>query len=121
MTRHERRLQELTIIASGATDFVYNRHAAALYIGNKLISVGINQKKTHPIQAKFGRNKDAIYLHAEIAAIVNALKVVALDDLRRAVLYVAKYSTNGHTLSKPCKGCQRAIMHFNIKDCIWTT
>lgn len=120
MNRHQRRLADLQTIAKDVPDFPYHRHAAAIYIGNRLVSVGINQRKTHPLQAKFGKNSDAIFLHAEISAIVNALKVVSADDLRDAILYVAKYSPSGKTMSKPCKGCQRAIGYFGFKDVHWT-
>jgi hypothetical protein len=66
MTKHEKRLQELCVIADDMSVFDKNRHAAAIYIGNKLISTGVNQLKSHPLQAKFGSNTDAIFLHAEI-------------------------------------------------------
>lgn len=120
MNRHTKRLNELQTIAMGVQDFPYHRHAAAIYIGNRLVSVGMNQRKTHPLQAKFGKNSDAIFLHAEISAIVNALKVVSPDELQNATLYVAKYSPSGKTMSKPCKGCQRAIGYFGFKDVHWT-
>lgn len=121
MTKHQRRLADLQVMAMGVQDFPYHRHAAAIYIGNRLIAVGMNQRKTHPLQAKFGKNSDAIFLHAEIAAIVNSLKVVSPNDLQNAVLYVSKYSPSGKTMSKPCQGCQRAIGYFGFKDVHWTT
>lgn len=120
MNRHDKRLAELTVVAQGVQDFPYHRHAAAIYIGNRLISVGVNQRKSHPLQAKFGKNADSVYLHAEIAAIVNALRVVSPKDLESAILYVAKYSPTGKVLSKPCKGCQKAIGYFGFKDVYWT-
>jgi tRNA(Arg) A34 adenosine deaminase TadA len=121
MTRHDRRLYDLLTIAQDVSQFRKTKHAAAIYLGNKLISVGVNQLKTHPLQARFGINRDAIYLHAEIDAIRNALKRISLDDLSRTTLYVARIRDGKPKLSKPCAGCTRAILHFNIHDVYWTT
>lgn len=121
MTKHEKRLLEVCRIAEDASTFLEHRHAAALYIGNELVSVGVNQMKTHPLQAKFGRNTDSIFLHAEIDCIRNALRRVAPEELKRGVLYVAKSKHGQPKLSKPCAGCQRAIIHFGISDVHWTT
>lgn len=80
---------------------------------------GYNQLKSHPLQAKFGRNDRAIYLHAEIDAIVKATRLgYWLED---ATMYIARVLKDGTpALAKPCEGCQRALMHFGIKDVIWT-
>lgn len=121
MTRHEKRLSELCVIANDTSMFEKNRHAAAIYIGNKLVSIGVNQLKSHPLQAQFGINSDAIFLHAEIDAIKNALKRVSLLDLQKATLYVVRTKNGIAKLSKPCGGCQRAIIHFGIKNVYWST
>lgn len=121
MTRHEKRLSDLCVIANDTSLFQKNRHAAAIYIGNKLISVGVNQLKSHPLQAQFGINSDAIFLHAEIDAIKNALKRVSLTELQKATLYVVRTKNGTMKMSKPCGGCQRAIIHFGIKNVFWST
>jgi tRNA(Arg) A34 adenosine deaminase TadA len=121
MTKHERRLFDLLTIAEDLSDFNKHRHAASLYIGNRLISIGVNQLKTHPLQKKFGINDEAIYLHAEVDAIRNALKRISVFDLQKATLYVAKSKAGTPKLSKPCPGCQKAIIHFGISNVFWTT
>jgi deoxycytidylate deaminase len=120
MNRHDKRLNDLLTIAEDLSEFHKHKHAAALYIGNRLISIGVNQFKTHPLQKKFGINDDAIYLHAEVDAIRNALKRVSLLDLQDATLYVAKSKAGTPKMSKPCAGCQRAIIHFGIQNVFWT-
>lgn len=120
MTRHDKRLHELLTIAEDLSDFDKNRHAASIYIGNRLVSVGVNQLKTHPLQKKFGMNAEAIYLHAEVDAIRNALKRVSPLDLQNATLYVAKSKNGTARMSKPCTGCQKAIIHFGIPNIFWT-
>lgn len=120
MTKHQKRLQDLVAIAQDVSDFDKNRHAASIYIGNRLISIGVNQLKSHPLQAKFGANPDKIFLHAEIDAIRNALRRVKISELQSAVLYVARVRQGVIRLSMPCVGCQGAIMHFGIRDVYWT-
>lgn len=105
------------MVAQDLSQLQKHKHAAAIYVGNRLVGVGVNKMKSHPLQAKFGRNSDAIYIHAEIDAIRNALKRIPLADLENATLYVAKARA---TNSKPCEGCQKAIIHFGIKKVFWT-
>jgi tRNA(Arg) A34 adenosine deaminase TadA len=93
---------------------------------NNIISAGFNSKKTHPFQAKFGKNEFSIQLHAEIDAIKNALRTVNVDDLRKYNLYICrvKQARRGMPfitgLSKPCQGCMRAIATFDIKNVFYT-
>lgn len=104
--------------------------AASLVIKRDVISFGINVMRSHPVQKKYGKNDEAIYLHAEINAIVNSLNHVEKDDLRKASLYVyrVKKDTNDlkrkhwvDGLSCPCEGCMSAIDAFRIKRVIHST
>jgi deoxycytidylate deaminase len=120
MTRHEKRLKHLATIADDASSFDKNRHAAAIYIGTELVAIGVNQMKSHPLQKRFGKNEDAIFLHAEMSALVNALKRVSVEQLKKATLYVARSRHGVIRMSKPCLGCQSAIIHFGIQNVFWT-
>lgn len=115
MNRHEKRLIHARFVAEKST--VKFQHSATIYLGNQIIAIGVNQLKSHPLQARFGKNADSIYLHAEIDAIRNALKVVPMHELHNVTMYVARADGK---LSKPCKGCQRAIVHFGITNIHWT-
>jgi deoxycytidylate deaminase len=102
------------------------RLAAAIVIKNEIVSFGINKRKTHPFQKKYGKNSDAIFLHAEIDAIKNSLKYIGTDELSRASLYVARAKKTGRHfmqgLAKPCEyGCCKAITAFNIRSVYYTT
>lgn len=91
--------------------------AAVIYDRRSLISYGVNSRKTHPLQAKFGKHDQAICLHAEIAALANARQSV-----EGMVMYVARaYKDGSPGLAKPCKGCERALIEFGIADVEWTT
>jgi tRNA(Arg) A34 adenosine deaminase TadA len=102
------------------------RIASAIVLKNDVISFGINKRKSHPFQKKYGKNEDAIYLHAEIDAIKNALRHIEQEELSRASLYVARVKRSKSQfvqgLAKPCaKGCCKAIAAFGIKNVYYTT
>ena len=112
-------------LASSIEKVAGARIASSIVLKNSVLSFGFNQRKTHPFQAKFGKNIDSIYLHAEVDAIKNALKSYSLEDLKNSVLYVARSKTINKLqvlgLAKPCEGCMRAIANFNIKNVIYST
>jgi len=103
------------------------RFAAAVVYRNKIVSVGYNRKKSHPFQAKYAKNSEAIFLHAEVHAIKNALREIPVEDLSKCELYITRVKRpRSHSegfiwgLSKPCPGCERAIAEFGIKRTIYT-
>lgn len=101
--------------------------AAAIVHKNKIISVGVNSNKSSPLQAKYATNKNlSIFLHAEIAAIKNALRYLDVEDFNKVSLFVCRAKTDVKTnkmiygMSKPCPGCMRAIVEFEIKNVFYT-
>jgi deoxycytidylate deaminase len=103
------------------------RLAAAIVYRNRIISIGTNQKKSHPFQKKYAPNEDAIYLHAEVSAIKNALRHIDEKVLAKSTLYICRIKRTGARnspftwgISKPCTGCQRAIATFNIKTVVYS-
>lgn len=88
--------------------------------------MGANSKRTDPFQARFAKNEHAIFLHAEVAAIKAALKVLTLEELRKSTLYVCRVKFDNEDrrpilgLSKPCVGCRRAIIEFQIPRVVYT-
>lgn len=125
--RHKSRIESLSTIAEGVVPNTTAKIAASIWIGNRLISIGVCELKSDPFQAKYGRNSESIYRHAEVAAIKNALNKIRSGDLSRAILYVARVKKNKiggefiSGLAKPCIGCQSCISDFNIKQVVYTT
>ena len=126
-TRHSKFLNILTKMSLCVSPVRQARIAACLVYKNEIISFGINQMKTHPFQAQFGKNKDSIFLHAETDCIKNALREIDVDELTRCTLYVCRVKFESHEkrkfvygLAKPCPGCERAIATFNIKSVYYT-
>lgn len=125
--KHAKFIDILAKIAFNS-DFGSNaRLAAAIVYKNDIISIGTNKFKTHPFQAKFGRNSHSIYLHAETTAIKNALRIISQRELSASTLYISRIKYLDETkknmifgLAKPCSGCMRAIVTFNIKKVIYS-
>ena len=98
------------------------RIAAAVVRRGKVISYGYNHKKTHPFQTRFCKNPHAIFFHAEVHAIKNALKSVDVEDLSKCELYIVRAKRNSTNrkwitgMSKPCSGCQKCIDLFDLKN-----
>jgi len=104
--------------------------AASIVIKRDVISVGTNVMRSHPVQKKYGKNSDSIYLHAEINAIVNSLNHVDRENLRKSDLYVYRVKKDMNDparkhwvdgLSCPCEGCMSAIDAFKIKRVVYST
>lgn len=121
-------LHLLSKIAASNDEYPRAKLAAAIVKGNKILSVGINRLKSDPLQAKYGRNKDAIFLHAEIHAIKNALKEYHPDDIKNSTLYICRVKHPNEKnknfvwgLAKPCSGCFKAIVEFGIKNIVYST
>lgn len=104
-----------------------SRHASAVVYRGQAAGFGFNSMKSHPFQAKYGKNTEAIFLHSEVDAIKNSLKTIGLRELARSTLYVVRVkqvsSTDTRTvqgMSCPCEGCARAIAEFDIRQVVYT-
>ena len=84
--------------------------------------------KSHPFQAQWSKNDDAIFWHAETHAIYNALRVCDEDELRKMTLYIARSrrpedaKTDKWTWGncRPCEGCISCVYKYNIKRVVYT-
>lgn len=127
--RHDRYMNILAKIAydTQAPRAGNARLASCVVLYNDIVSFGVNEMKSHPFQAKYGRNENSVYLHAETSAIKNALKYISLADLTKSTLYICRVKFEDQTrqkmifgLSKPCSGCIRCIYSFGIKKTIFS-
>jgi deoxycytidylate deaminase len=98
------------------------RVGACIVFKNEIVSFQTNQLKTHPLQTKFGRNKEAIYLHAEVASIVAASKrIIHPNDWKKSTIYVLRLTKNeDRAIAKPCSGCTQAIAAYGIGRVVYT-
>jgi tRNA(Arg) A34 adenosine deaminase TadA len=101
--------------------------AAGIVYRKHLVATGVNSYKSHPMMYEWGKNEDSIFLHAEIDAIKNALKLIDQNQLSKCDMYIVrvkrksiKDQTFVHGIAKPCTGCSRAIANFNLRNVYWT-
>jgi deoxycytidylate deaminase len=92
--------------------------------GRKIISSGFNSlQKTHPIQAQYAQlvgRPEAIFLHAEMAALVEANSKGI--DTNGAEIYVFRRGLAGDIrMARPCKICMRALIEHGIRKIHYTT
>lgn len=84
-----------------------------------LLSVAKNSYvRTHVIQAKYsqmvGHSEEAIYLHAEIAALLKARKPVYRIEIFRL------NADGSPALARPCAACRAAIKDFGVQVISYT-
>lgn len=97
------------------------RVAAAVCIRGDVVGVGQNALKTHPFQARWGRNQHSIYWHAETRALHESLNRVEKADLARAEIWVCRVDSRQRLkCSRPCRGCQQAIDYYKLKAIHYT-
>lgn len=93
------------------------RLAAGLLYKGHLVATGVNSYKSHPLATKYGKNPEAIFLHAEVDCIKNALKLLSLRELAKCDMYVVRIKNDGsYGNSMPCQGCTRAIAEFGVRS-----
>lgn len=80
---------------------------------NKIISMGTNSRKTHPLQQKYANRPHLeAWLHAEI----HALTLARVGDLWGSDAYIARVTADGQMASsRPCEGCYRALADHGVK------
>lgn len=102
--------------------------AACVVHKGRIVSFGLNRMKSHPFQLQYGKNRHSWFLHAEIDAIYRATKRLSTHELSKSTLYVARVKfenvlprrmTPG--LARPCVGCARCIVNFDLKRVVYTT
>ena len=99
----------------------FQKMGAVITYKGKVIAVGLNSNKSHPMQKKYGKNSKSIFLHAEIDAIKNGLRNHKKEDFKNFEIHVARCMKNGLPgMAKPCRGCQKAIDEYLFKAVHWT-
>lgn len=103
----------------------YKMSAGVVY-RKHLVSTGVNSYKTHPLMASPGYHSEQIFMHAEVDAIRNALRLVSQDSLAKSTIYVVRVKKRKdgtgyqYGLAKPCQGCTRMIASFGIESVWWS-
>jgi hypothetical protein len=88
------------------------RHFSFILYGNKIISIGQNDKdKTHTLAFKNGYKYSCI--HSELDALVRAK--ISPEKFKKCVLVNIRLNRFNHVnLSRPCQNCQSLIKKYNF-------
>jgi deoxycytidylate deaminase len=102
------------LVPSNRKDSIFF-HVAVIFQRNKILSIGQNSFKTHPIAKKFGHRNYAT--HAELSSIIRH----GLDDCSGLSLAVLRIGRNNKlTMSKPCLCCQNVIKSVGLSKVYYT-
>lgn len=101
------------------------RHFSFIFDRNKLISMGVNSYKTHPINLKYNyinRKKekiaDVIGTHSEMSAVIK----LGLNDCAGLTLVNIRINRkNELDYSFPCSGCKDMILKMGFNGVFYTT
>ena len=97
------------------------RMSSVLAYRGEILSFGYNDNKTHPLQARFGKNRHAVFWHAETRCIANAIKRDHTELLSKSTMYIVRITMGGRpALSRPCSGCAKAIQDYGIKRVVYS-
>lgn len=126
LSHKDKRFFEIARLISQTSEYRRIKIGAIVVKKNKIISVGVNSYKTHPVQKRYNKfrfdtvAKDTNHtLHAEIQALVNIPNGTDLNDL---TIYIYRESRNGGTAkSRPCPSCMNLIKDIGIKKICYTT
>ena len=111
------------------SDFARARIGCIAVYNNKIISVGINSHKTHPVQKMYNKyrnfnktNGSLAFMHAIHAEIDCLLSVDDKSiDMNKVHIYIYRLTKTGMGLSKPCPACYHYLLDRGIRNVHYTT
>lgn len=113
--------------ASMLSDFPTHKLGAVMMLGNKVLAVGYNITKTHPIQKKYnierGYNPDVKnngQIHAEMMCLINT-KYLDVDWSKVSLYIYREHKDHSTAIAKPCPACEKAIRERGINQVYYTT
>jgi deoxycytidylate deaminase len=123
ITRRQRFAKIALELAGEATHDVTHQLCALVVSKNRVLSVGYNQPKTHPISSETQMQQ----LHAEMDAIVRCPYTPVSNPAREkpplsgAEVIVARVRPSGKPgLAKPCEVCERLLARLGIRRVFYT-
>ncbi len=104
------------LLPSTHSEEIRCRHFAFLFNKNRIISIGWNKIKSHPINNRYKYHK-LCGLHAEIDVIIKSKR----EDFRNHSMAVLRIDKNNKlNNSAPCKFCGAALETLNLNRIYYT-
>ena len=96
------------------------RHFSFIVSGNRILKIGFNRSKTHPINLKYNYvNKrgeymgDQVGIHSEMDAVIK----FGESNCAGLTMINTRIDRNGKlAMSKPCRGCMHMLSHLNFNS-----
>ena len=109
-------VEQLPVISTQRRFFVI---AATLDKRGRIIAIGENYRKTHPLMDHYSNllhipHKQ--YLHAEVSALISSNNIQP-----HSIVVVRVDKKGGVCLAKPCPICERAIADFKVAKTYYST
>ena len=124
MDKKDKKFMTVAEAVSETCDFVRIHIGAVIVKKNRIISVGCNLQKTHPIQAKYDIHREYCddhlkhRIHAEVSAIISAKDE---DDLDGATMYIYRKNKYGKLdMCRPCNACYAMMKEVGIKRMVYS-
>lgn len=101
------------------------KHFSFIFKNKRLISIGTNSPKTHPLNLKYNylnkqRNNisDVVGTHSELSAVIK----LGLDDCSGFTMVNTRINRNNKLdFSFPCNGCMEMIVQLGFHKVIYST
>ena len=126
MKKYETDAIDLLYDAAILTPYKYRvKIVSGIIFDKKLICISTNEYKSHPFQKKFSKNDDSIFLHAEIAAGITAIRRIGVENMKSVSLIILRLKKNHSkefelAMACPCEGCKKFINHLKIPKVIYS-
>jgi len=124
MAKEEKQLRRAANAAQ-FSDFKKQQLGAVLTYKNKVLAVGWNSTKTHPLQKEYNKlrfeeDNTPHSLHAEMSAILSARHLDV--DWTECTMYVSRQLKSGKSgMARPCPSCMAALKKLGIPKIVYTT
>lgn len=113
--------------ASKLSEAPNHQLGAVMILGNKVLAVGYNTTKTHPIQKLYNLErgydpnvKNNGQIHAEMMCLINT-RYLEVDWSRVSIYIYREHKDHSSALAKPCPACEKALKERGITQVYYTT
>lgn len=104
-----------------------NLHLSFIIYKGRIIAIGQNSRKTHPINLKNRKiNKDGVDISgikgtcSELATILTVIRRTNVPLNKCTIVNIRINQNNRINNSKPCLSCEKLIKHFDISKIIYS-
>jgi deoxycytidylate deaminase len=123
-----KRLEEIALSLIDWNDTIRCRHFSFILNKKKIVAIGTNQQKTHPVHLKNRKVSlrtgedfsDQKHTCSELNAIIK-LKNLTNIDTKNCTLVNLRYDRNRNlALARPCMSCIKLLQQYKFRSIVYT-